>query len=131
VNKPRVNKLRAVDVARLSIGLLALTRPEDLLRLSSGDDSGGVRSVVRVLGARYVIQAAGGSALHRWWVPALDAGVDVVHALSMTGVALWAPKHRRLAVFSATAALCFAAADLNDPVPRRVEAGRVRESGHE
>ena len=114
-----MNKPRAVDVARLSIGVLALARPDDVLRLSRGENSDGVRRVVRVLGARYLIQAVGGSALHRGWVPALDAGVDVVHAMSMTGVALWTPKHRRLAYFSAIAALCFAAADLNDPVPRR------------
>ena len=106
---------RWVDTARSVLGVLALTRPATVLRLSRGEDSRDVRRVVRVLGVRYLLQAAAGSTLHRRWVPAADATVDVVHALSMMGVAQRFPTHRRLACLSAAAALAFAAADLADP----------------
>lgn len=105
---------RSVDTARSALGVLALTRPATVLRLSRSKDSREVRRVVRVLGVRYLFQAAAGSTLHRRWVPAADATVDVVHALSMVGLALRFPPHRRLACLSAAAALTFAAADLAD-----------------
>lgn len=109
---------RAVDLARLTVGTLALVCPQTLLKLSPGDDSDGTRRVVRVLGARYVVQAAGGALARRPWVPAVDAGVDVVHAASMAGIATLAPRHRRLAFTSLVVALVFAAADLLDHVGR-------------
>ena len=105
---------RAVDLARLAVGTLALARPQTLLTLNPGDDSAGTQRVVRVLGARYIVQAVGGALARRPWVPAADAGVDVVHAVSMAGIAALAPRHRRLALASLTAAIAFAAADLRD-----------------
>lgn len=78
------------------------------------------RRAVRVLGARYVLQAAGGLLVDRPWVSVADASVDVVHAVSMVGLAVWAPQHRRLALTSAVVAVCFATADL-------LESGRRRE----
>ncbi|SDS69710.1 hypothetical protein SAMN04488570_2471 [Nocardioides scoriae] len=113
---------RAVDLARFAVGAVALTRPQTLLMSSPGDDSDGTRRVVRILGARYVVQAAGGTLARRPWVTAVDAGVDVVHAVSMAGVAALAPRHRRLALTSLAAALVFAAADLSDQrAPSRAE----------
>lgn len=109
-----MNTPRSVDLARCFLGILALARPETVLTLSRGQDTQDVRRVVRVLGGRYLLQATFGSALHRRWVPAADAGVDLVHALSMIGLARWSPRHRRLAGVSAAAALIFAAADLAD-----------------
>jgi hypothetical protein len=120
---------RAVDLARLAAGTLALTRPQTLLRLSPGDDSAGTRRTVRVLGARYVVQAAGGALVRRRWVPTADAGVDVVHAVSMAGIAAFSPRHRRLAFTSLAAAVAFAAADLGDD--RRPRQHRALSAGKE
>ena len=111
----RMTRPRSVDTARSALGVLALTRPATVLRLSRGEDGRDVRRVVRVLGVRYLLQATAGSTLHLRWVPAADATVDVVHALSMMGLAVRCPTHRRLACLSAAAALTFAAADLCDP----------------
>ena len=105
---------RAVDLARLTVGTLALARPQTLLKLSPGNDSAGTRRVVRVLGARYIVQATAGALARRPWVPAADASVDVIHAASMVGLAALAPRHRRLALTSLAAAIAFAAADLRD-----------------
>jgi len=110
---------RAVDLARLTIGTLALGRPQTLLMLSPGDDSDGTRRVVRILGARYVIQAVGGALARRPWVPAADASVDLIHAASMAGIATLAPRHRRLTTVSLGAAVVFAAADLCGGRPPR------------
>jgi hypothetical protein len=93
-------RMRGPDAARLALGALCLTRP---------------RPVVRVLGARYVVQALGGEWVHRAWVPAVDAGVDLVHAASMLGVAAVSPRHRRAALASAALATGFAVADLASP----------------
>lgn len=118
-----MNRPRAVDAARFGLGLLAATRPDTVLRFSHGPTSAGERLVVRVLGGRYLVQSAGGYALNRRWVPALDAGIDLVHALSMTGLAVWAPRHRRLALLSATTAITFAATDLSHRVQHPTSAG--------
>ena len=115
---------RSVDTTRSALGVLALTRPATILRLSRGENTRDVRRVVRVLGVRYLLQAAAGSTLHRRWVPAADATIDVVHALSMLGLALRFPKHRRLATVSAAVALIFSAADLTD-LPRPTDKDRA------
>ena len=105
---------RAVDLARLTVGALALARPQTLLKLSPGDDSAATGRVVGVRGARTGAHPAGGALPRRPWVPADAAGVDVVHAASMAGIATLAPSHRRLALTSLVAALTFAAVDLRD-----------------
>ena len=71
-----------------------------------------MRRTVRVLAGRYVVQAIGGRWLHRAWVPRADAAVDLVHAVSMLGLAGLVPRHRRLALLSAGLATGLAAADL-------------------
>ena len=109
---------RAVDATRFCLGLVAVARPDHVLRLSQSDESERVRRVIQVLGARYLVQSGMGYALARRWAPVLDAGIDAVHALSMSGLAIWAPRHRRLELLSAAAAVCFAAADLGDATDR-------------
>jgi len=109
--------MRRPDAARLALGTLALARPDTLTRWSRCERSEArnhdahVRLVVRVLGARYVVQSLGGRWLHRAWVPEADAAVDLVHAASMVALAAVAPRHRRLALASAAAATAFAVAD--------------------
>lgn len=102
---------RPVDAARFGLGAVAMVRPDLLLRLTA--DAGGpwARRTVRVLGARYLVQSAGGTLLHRPWVPDADAAVDLVHAASMVGLAAVAPHYRRPALVSAGLATLFAALD--------------------
>ena len=105
---------RPVDVARLALGTAALARPHWFIRATRAADGTWPRRVTRILGARYVVQSAGGLLVHERWMPELDGGIDLVHAASMIGFALAFPRHRRLSVTSGLAALAFAAADLTE-----------------
>lgn len=111
--------MRPADRARLALGGWCLARPRSLT---------GPPPVVRVLGARYVVQALGGTWVHRAWVPGVDAAVDLVHAGSMLGAAAVWPRHRRAALTSAALAAGFAVADLSSA--RRRGAGPVGRLGH-
>ena len=106
--------MRRPDAARMALGAVTLAGPGLVVRLTGSHDGVGVRRTVRVLGARYVVQSVGGRWLHRAWVPEADAAIDVVHALTMLGLAVLVPRHRRLALVSAALATGFAAADLTD-----------------
>ena len=97
--------MRPPDVARLALGLLALVRPGVPVGLTGSRDGVGVRRTVRILGVRYVVQSLGGRWLHQSWVPQADAAVDLVHAASMLRLARALPRHRRLALVSATLAV--------------------------
>lgn len=110
-------QVRPVDGARATLGAVALARPQLLLRVTGSDDGRWPRIVTRILGARYLAQCAGGLLAHRRWVPQVDGAIDLVHAASTVGFAVAFPAHRRLALTSGALALCFAAADLTEPVP--------------
>lgn len=110
-------RVRPVDGARATLGAVALARPQWLLRGTGSEDGRWPRVVTRVLGARYLAQSVGGLLAHRRWVPQLDGAIDLVHAVSTVGFAVGFPDHRRLALTSGALALCFAAADLTEPVP--------------
>jgi hypothetical protein len=107
---------RPVDLARLAFGVWALARPTDVLHLVGNDDGTGPRRATRILGARYVVQSAGGLSRRPHPLPWLDGAVDLVHAASMLGAAKVFPRHRRLALTSGAVALGFAVADLSEPV---------------
>ncbi len=106
--------VRAVDAMRVGLGVVALARPSVLVHVGGGHRSVD-RRAVRVLGARYLVQAAAGSLVDRPWVSRADAAVDVTHAVSMVGIAALAPRHRRIALASAVVAVAFAAGDLLQP----------------
>ncbi len=89
-----------------------MAAPDALLTIAGSEAGTGPQRVVRILGARYVAQSVAGLALHRPWVPKLDAAVDLVHAASMLGLALWFPEHRRAGLLSAAAAAGFSLSDL-------------------
>jgi hypothetical protein len=121
---------RRVDLARLGLGTVALSRPDLLLRLSGHHERRGERLTVRVLGARYVLQAGAGIAVAKQpgrtgaetWMRHADAATDLVHAVTMLVLAAVRPDHRRLALISAVTALAFATADSTgapDDVRRR------------
>jgi hypothetical protein len=101
-----------VDVLRLSVGVAALGAPGVLL--PSAADTRWTRVFTRILGARYVVQSGFGLLERRAWVPAADATVDVVHAVSMLGLAAVSPRHRRVALVSAGCAVAFATLDLTE-----------------
>ena len=104
--------VRPVDLARVGAGVLALARPGWLVRATGSSDGAWTRRVTRALGARYLLQAGAGLALHRPWVAEVDGAVDLVHAASMLPVAVALPAQRRLALTSAAVAVACAAADL-------------------
>jgi hypothetical protein len=112
-----VSKPHPVDVARLGLGAVAVVSPSLLLRLAQGPDGRDERVTVRILGARYLAQAAAGLVLDGPRVRDVDAAVDLIHATTMVALATVAPAHRRLALLSAVTASGLAAADL------RVRAG--------
>jgi hypothetical protein len=109
-------RARPVDLARLGFGFWALARPVDVLHLIGNDDGTGPRRATQLLGARYVVQSASGLLLRRRPQAWLDGAVDVVHAVSMLGVAKAFPGHRRLALTSGAVGLCFGVADLTEPM---------------
>lgn len=77
-----------------------------LLMLRPGAAGRGTAAVVRVLGARHVLQGLAG--LGGWVRPGMDVAVDGVHAASMVGLALVDRAHRRRAAASAVIAIAFA-----------------------
>lgn len=104
---------RPVDLARLALGVVIVARPDVPLRLTGGRTLPHERAAVRVLGARYLVQSAVGLARGRSrWVRRGDVAVEVVHAATMLGLAGASPRHRRLALASAGAALALATVDL-------------------
>ena len=119
----RCDTARPVDLARLGLGILALARPQWLLRGTASRDGRWPRRVTRILGARYVVQSVAGSDRPRPVGAELDGAVDLVHAVTMVGFAAVFPDHRRLALTSGALALAFAVAR---PRPRTVRAPHAR-----
>jgi hypothetical protein len=109
-----VRRPRPADAARLTVGALLLARPEMAVRVTRTPDGTGTRRVVRLLGARYLLQSTVGLAVTRQWLRLADTGVDVVHAGSMLGLAKAFPTHRRMALASAATAVLFAGLDLTE-----------------
>jgi hypothetical protein len=103
-------------LARLALGLVATTRP-CLLLPSRTDPTSAERVVVRILGARYLAQSAGGIVVRRPWVPRVDAAIDLTHAATMLALAAADRRHRRPALLSAGVATGFAVADLRERDP--------------
>jgi hypothetical protein len=79
-------------------------------------------AVVRLLGARELAQAAAIAATPRA-LPAA-AGVDVLHALSMLGLAALAPRYRTAALAAGGSALAWAALERGTR-PGTVRSGRA------
>lgn len=108
--------MRGTDVVRLGVGAVALARPQLPVRVAGAPGGGVVRTVVRVLAARYVVQSVlpqvDGGRLRGTWLRGGDAAVDGLHAASMVGLAAIAPSYRRLALGSAALATGLALADV-------------------
>lgn len=101
----------ALEVLRASYGAVELLAPGQVERLLLGTaPDARTRRVIRILGARHLVQAAvtarAGRTLHR-----LGGGVDAVHALTMAALAGLDPKRRHAAAVNAAIALAFAAGE--------------------
>jgi hypothetical protein len=98
-------------IVRFSLGSLYLIAPKAVPDLLGVPTDRRARVVVRILGARHVLQAGAVSTTpdHR---DALAVGsvVDAIHALSMVALAAVDRRRRRLAVADAGAATAFALA---------------------
>ena len=106
---------RPVDIGRTGLGLLGLLRPDDLLRMTQIHDlSRGTQRAARILGGRYLGQAAVGLLFRRPWTSRADATIEAIHATSMIAFATWSPRHRRAALTSALVAAGFTLLDLTE-----------------
>ena len=103
--------MRSTDVVRLGLGAGLLVAPGAAASLTRTEATGGVRTVVRVLAARYLVQSFAGGRLAPRWHTDLDVAVDAIHAVTMVGLAAVSPAHRRLAATSAVVATVLALAD--------------------
>lgn len=103
--------MRTLEFVRAGYGFCELLAP-DLVegRLLGRAPDRRARMVIRILGARHLIQAAatarGGRAAHR-----LGGTVDAVHALSMLILSALDPARRSPAAVNAAIALVFAAGE--------------------
>ena len=98
--------MSAVGPLRLTAGLAQLGFPAQVARALLGRaPDGRERVAIRVLGLRHLAQHAAARRGH-----GLLAGpeLDVVHALSMTALAVVSPRYRRSALTSAAVATGFA-----------------------
>jgi hypothetical protein len=104
------------DPARAGLGALLLLRPGLAARAAGAGSRPDVEVVTRVLGARYLLQAAASAWLarggRRRTVLRVDALVDGTHAASMVVAAGLRPATARPALLSAVLATAFAVADL-------------------
>lgn len=96
--------MRGLSLARLIYGTSLFLMPGAAVVLASGGQAPGGATVIRVLGIRHVAQALtldrSGSGLWRL----LGAGIDLLHALSMAGVAALSREYRRAAALDAALA---------------------------
>ena len=101
-----------VEILRIGFGLVELCAPGPLYRrLTGSEPDRTARVVIRVLGARHVVQGLvllrAGRTAHR-----LGAGVDLLHGLSMVGLAAVDERRRAGAHASAIAAFTWSLAEL-------------------
>ena len=121
--------MNGLETVRAGYGLAQLVAPGPVARLLIRREvDGRTRTVIRILGARHLAQAAvlanASPCAHR-----LGAVVDALHAVSMVGLALVDRSHRRPAWASAADASAFAAAEYllhGGSLPGRHPAGSRR-----
>ena len=101
----------ALAGVRLAWGSLLIVRPGVAAELFGGQDGPRVRAVLRVLGARHLLQGAGELWPHGGRHD-LDPMIDGLHALTAAGLAILDPRWRRPAVTDAAVAAGFLGAGL-------------------
>jgi hypothetical protein len=112
---------RLLQPARACYGGALLVAPGPVIRWCTGRPAGPrTRAVARVLGARHLLQAAvttgtGPSAESLGF----GAAIDIVHAVSMAGLAIADRRVRRATLTDALIEIAFAAAGLSSALPSR------------
>jgi hypothetical protein len=95
---------RLLAVAHLGQAAILLAQPRALLRAITGDHGVPPSWVVRVLGARGLLQGALETVRPRPTILRLGIAVDLTHAASMLAAARIWPRYRRAALVSAGSA---------------------------
>lgn len=103
--------MKLFELLRAAYGTTALLAPGAIEHLLSGHaPDGRARTVIRILGARHLLQAAvavrGSRGIHL-----LGSGVDLLHALTAAGLAVADERRRPAAAANAAIALAFAAGE--------------------
>jgi hypothetical protein len=97
-------------LARGAYGIALCVAPGALMGLAGGPPpSRRTRAVARLLGARHLVQAAITSVAPDGAVLLLGAEVDLLHAASMAGLAVLAPRRRRIGLADGLIAAALAA----------------------
>ena len=104
--------MKIMELARLAYGLLELTVPSAISGGLAGEKpDAGARKVIRILGARHIVQALAtigrGSPWH-----SVGGLVDLLHASSAVVFAIIQPRWRRTASLSAAVSVAFASGEL-------------------
>lgn len=103
--------LTASPLIRFAYGATLLTAPGALIKLATGHPADArSRCVARVLGARHCLQAVLVSRSRAPIVPELAVAVDLLHALSMAGLAVFDHTNRRAEIIDGCVATTFASA---------------------
>jgi hypothetical protein len=116
---------RLFQAARACYGATLLVAPGTVIRAVTRRPAGSrTCAVVRLLGARHVLQAAATTAAGAGTGPlGLGAAIDLTHAASMAGLALADRQVRRLALTDAAIETSFAAAGLSAAWPGLARSG--------
>lgn len=97
---------RIVGAVTTAAGAVALTAPHGLSRVASGSSSASPPTwIVRVLGARYLAQAAAELARPSPTTWLASSAADSLHAATMVVAAFTWPSYRRVAVVSGAVAV--------------------------
>jgi hypothetical protein len=103
----------ALPLARLAYGIGLLAAPGALIRFTSAHPADPrARRVARILGARHCVQAVLVGSARAPVVHELAVAVDVLHALSMEGLAVFDHTYRRAEILDGGVATAFASAQL-------------------
>jgi hypothetical protein len=104
--------IRSASAVLAAWGVVLVARPEAVVRAVAPGQASPPTWLVRLLGARLVVQHAAVFAVPRRGPVLAGAAVDVLHASSMAGVAALAPNHRRSALVSGSTSAASAAVGL-------------------
>lgn len=105
--------LTALPLARFAYGVTLLTAPGALVKLACGHPANlRTKRVARILGARHCIQAVLVGSARAPIVHELAVGVDLLHALSMEGMAAFDRSNRRAEIMDGFVATGFATAQV-------------------
>jgi hypothetical protein len=108
----RTTAVRMIAVEHCLSGCALLTWPVPIARTLAAHQSGAPTWIIRVLGARLLVQGLVEFARPERRVVAGAAVVDSAHAASMIATAALLPAHRRVAAVSAAEAAASAAVGL-------------------